>query len=130
MSNLTLLKSAWDEYNEGDHDAWYALLDEAYEFHITNTLVTPARTVVGPQAYRTYLDGLYEIWPNLVMDEEEWIEAPDGNVVVMMDVKGTRADNGDRMLHRMAYVHAVVEGRARTCWEYANPQEARMVLGI
>jgi len=31
---------------------------------------------------QTYLDGLYEIWPDLEMDEEEWAEGPDGNVVV------------------------------------------------
>jgi ketosteroid isomerase-like protein len=125
-TNLEIVKKAYDDYDAGDLEAVWAADDPQIEVYIS-VLFTP-RVAVGIEGYKGYVDLIASTWPDFRLENHEYHEGSDGKVLCVVDVHGTRADNGDRLMHRMGWLWAMREGRFLRGWEYANPEEAKLAL--
>jgi ketosteroid isomerase-like protein len=125
-TNLEITKKAYDDYQVGDLEAVWAADDPEIQVFIS-VLFTP-RVAVNLEGYKGYVDAIAKTWPDFRLENHEYYEGEDGKTLCVVDVYGTRADNGDRLMHRMAWLWAFRQGKFFRGWEYANPEEAKRAL--
>lgn len=131
-SNLEIVRKTYTDYelDPPDYDAIYAAVHPQIEIY-ARTMV-PARTIVGIDEYKAYIVELETTWPDFAITNHDFYEAPDGRVLGIADLTGTRADpsTGERLMHRSAWIWKVLDGKLYRCWDYPNPDEARNAIAL
>ena len=123
QENVEIVRRAFDAYNRRDFDALWDLTDADAEW------VNPEYAVEsGTGRFRQALEKLLEVWPDFLVEPEQFLDAGD-DVVVVGTVRGTVASGVE--LHRhMGYIWTIRGGKAVAFRWFNDPAEALEAVGL
>jgi ketosteroid isomerase-like protein len=106
-------------------DVWYEYI---WALDVDHRAIEGAPDDVGPiigrDAMRAYLADWYEMFADLVVVPEEFIDAGPGRVIVVFHVTGTARASGAPTEMRLAIVYTIRAGRIVRGREYMTKDEA------
>jgi ketosteroid isomerase-like protein len=98
----------------GEIDVSYLAPD--FELHQASSIIDTAGVFHGPEAFRGVLSELRESFEELSVEAEDFMEAPGGELVVVVRVRGRGRGSGIELDNVIAHV-----------WTYRDDQAIRMV---
>jgi ketosteroid isomerase-like protein len=101
-----------------------------FEMHQASSIVDTAGVFHGRNALRDALDELQGAFEELSFEAERFIEAPDGEIVVIIRVRGRGRGSGIEIDNRIAHVWTYRDGEAVRLVVYEEPAEALEALGL
>jgi ketosteroid isomerase-like protein len=84
--------------------------------------------IIGRDAVRAYLADWYEMFADLIVSPEEFIDAGPGRVIVVFHVTGTARASGAPSEMRLAILYTIRAGRIVRGREYLTKDEALAAL--
>ena len=105
-------------------------LDPSFELHQASSIIDTAGVFRGREALRDALRELQEAFEGLSFEGERFVEAPSGEIVVVIHVRGRGRGSGMEIDNRIAHVWTYREGKAVRLVVYEDPTEALEALGI
>lgn len=115
MSNLEQLRAAYEAFNETG-EVVVSHLAPDFEMRQASSIIDSAGEFHGPGAFRDVLQELEEAFEDFKTEAEKFIEAPTGEIVVLVRVRGRGRGSGAEMDNRIAHV-----------WTYRDDMAVRMV---
>ena len=115
MSNVEQLRAAYEAFNETG-EVVVSHLAPDFEMRQASSIIDSAGVFHGPTAFRDVLRELEEAFEDFRTEAEKFIEAPTGEIVVLVRVLGRGRGSGAEMDNRIAHV-----------WTYAGDKAVRMV---
>jgi len=115
VGNIEQLRAAYEAFNQtgeivGDH------LAPDFEMRQASSIIDSAGVFHGPTAFRDVLRELQEAFEDFTTEAERFIEAPTGEIVVLVHVLGRGRGSGAEMDNRIAHV-----------WTFRGDKAVRMV---
>ena len=115
VGNVEQLRAAYEAFNQtgeivGDH------LAPDFEMRQASSIIDSAGVFHGPTAFRDVLRELQEAFEDFTSEAERFIEAPAGEIVVLVHVLGRGRGSGAEMDNRIAHV-----------WTFRGDKAVRMV---
>jgi ketosteroid isomerase-like protein len=106
-------------------DVWY---EHMWALDVNHRAIEGAPDDVGPiigrDAMRAYLADWYEMFADLIVIPEEFVDAGPGRVIVVFHVTGTARASGAPSEMRLAIVYTIRAGRIVRGREYLTKDEA------
>jgi ketosteroid isomerase-like protein len=115
VENVEQLRAAYEAFNQtgeivGNH------LAPDFEMRQASSIIDSAGVFHGPNAFRDVLAELREAFDDFTTEAERFIEAPTGEIVVLVHVLGRGRGSGAEMDNRIAHV-----------WTFRGDKAVRMV---
>jgi ketosteroid isomerase-like protein len=101
-----------------------------FEMHQASSIVDTAGVFRGPNGLRDALRELEEAFEELSFQAEGLIEAPEGEIVVFIRVKGRGRGSGIEIDNRIAWVWTFRDDRASRLVVYEERDEALEAVGL
>jgi ketosteroid isomerase-like protein len=115
MSNVEQLRAAYEAFN-ATGEVVVTHLAPDFEMRQASSIIDSAGVFHGPNAFRAVLLELEEAFEDFRTEAEKFIEAPTGEIVVLVRVLGRGRGSGAEMDNRIAHV-----------WTYRGDKAVRMV---
>jgi ketosteroid isomerase-like protein len=115
MSNVEQLRAAYEAFNATGEIVVTHLAPD-FEMRQASSIIDSAGVFHGPNAFRAVLLELEEAFEDFRTEAEKFIEAPTGEIVVLVRVLGRGRGSGAEMDNRIAHV-----------WTYRGDKAVRMV---
>jgi ketosteroid isomerase-like protein len=106
------------------------LLARDFEMEQASSIIDTQGVFTGPDAVRGSLDELDESFEELSFEAEEFLEAPDGTVVVLVRARGRGRRSGVEMDNHIAWVWTFRDDKATRLVVYEEPDEALEAVGL
>jgi ketosteroid isomerase-like protein len=108
--NVQIVARLYELYGRGDVDALVAQVDPNVEVDLTDRLPDEA-VMHGREAYRSFLEGGFEIWSEFRVEVEELVDAGEA-VVAMVRTVAVGEGSGAEVSERVAHVVWLRDGPA------------------
>jgi ketosteroid isomerase-like protein len=115
QENVDQLRAAYETFNQTG-EIVVAHLAPDFEMHQASSIIDTAGVFHGPNALHDVLRELQGAFEDLRTEVEKIIEAPTGEIVVLVRVLGRGRGSGAEMDNRIAHV-----------WTYRGDKAVRMV---
>ena len=123
------LRTGIDAFNRtGELEARF--LAPEFELHQASSIVDTAGVFRGPDALSDSLGELSESFEELTFEPEGFAEAPSGEVVVQIHVRGRGRGSGMEIDNHIAWVWTFRDGLAVRLVVHENPGNALRTLGL
>jgi ketosteroid isomerase-like protein len=129
QENLKRLRNGLMAFNRGD-EAASDLLAPDFELHQASSIIDTAGVFRGPDALRDSLLELRESFEQLSFEPERFIEAPGGEVVVLVHARGRGRGSGLEIDNHIAWVWTFRDDKAVRLVVYEEPAEALEAVGL
>jgi ketosteroid isomerase-like protein len=133
--NVEIVRRGYEALNQGDIQTTLALFDPRVEVH----LAKEGQQVLGPDFSPVYsgLDGFMEFlgqlqaaWEKWSWEPEEYIDAGDDRVLVMLRMRAKGRASGLEVDQPMGHLCTMEDGRLVRHETYWDPAEAREAAGV
>jgi ketosteroid isomerase-like protein len=101
-----------------------------FELHQSSSIVDTAGLFHGPGASQASLDELNEAFEDMTFEPEGFVEAPGGEIVVLIHTKGRGRASGLELDNHIAWVWTFRDGKAARLVIYEEPGEALEAVGL
>jgi ketosteroid isomerase-like protein len=101
-----------------------------FELHQASSIVDTAGVVRGPDAFRDVLKELQGAFEELSFEAEEFIEAPNGDIVVFIRARGRGRGSEIEVDNRIAQVWTYRDDKAIRMVAYEERSEALKAAGL
>jgi ketosteroid isomerase-like protein len=101
-----------------------------FELHQASSIVDTAGVFRGPDAFRDSLDELRESFENLSFEAERFLEAPGGEVVVLVRARGRGRGSEMEIDNHIAWVWTFRGQKAVRLVVYEDPDDALEAVGL
>jgi uncharacterized protein len=128
QENVELVRRVYEAANRGDLDTAASYLHPGVEFH-TYTQSPEAGIYRGPEAVRTYNEGLFEQFESVRYDVEEIVDAGDRVVVVTTQHAVPKGGKQEIEVH-LAEVWTVRDALLAERHSYSTGAQAREAAGL
>jgi len=105
-------------------------LAPTFEMHQASSIVDTAGVFHGPNAIRDSLRELQEAFEELSFEAEDFIEAPNGDIVVLIHARGRGRGSGMDVDNHIAHVWTFRDGQAIRLVAYEEQAEALEATGL
>src|SRR4051794_34205609 len=112
----------------GETDAGFLAPD--FELHQASSIVGSAGLFHGQTALRDSLRELRESFDDLTFEPETFMEAPGGEVVVLVRARGRGRSSGMETRNRIGWVWTFRDDKAVRLVVYEDPAEALDAVGL
>ena len=106
------------------------LLAPDFELHQASSIIDTAGVFRGPNALRDPLRELEESFERLTFEPERYIEAPGGEIVVLVHAQGRGRGSGLEIDNHIAWVWTFRDGKAARMVVYEEQAEALRSAGL
>jgi ketosteroid isomerase-like protein len=129
VTNVEVVRAWMRALNAGDHEAALALCDPAFVM-VESSSLPGAATASGHEALKRYFAGWVRNWSEWEWREEELLDFPPDNVLVMalLRLKGLRS--GMWVERRWVYLFTVRDGRLARQDGFDTKAEALEAAGL
>jgi ketosteroid isomerase-like protein len=129
QENIDRLRTGLDAFNKtGEIDIEFLAPD--FEMHQASSIIDTAGVFYGRDALDRSLRELGESFEDLRYEAEKFIEAPGGEVLVLIRAHGRGRGSGAQMDDRIAWVWTFRGDKAVRLVVYEEQSEAIEVLGL
>ena len=129
QENLDRIRAAFDRFNRtGEVDVSYLAPD--FELHQAPSIIDTAGVFRGPEAFRGVLSELRESFEELSAEAEEFMEAPGGEVVVVLRIRGRGKGSGIELDNVIAHVWTFRDDQAIRMVAYEEKADALEAVGL
>jgi len=101
-----------------------------FELHQSSSIVDTAGVFRGENAFRESLAELSESFEDMVFKAEDVLEAPGGEIVVLIHTHGRGRGSGIEIDNHIAWVWTFRGGRAVRMTIFEDPEEALAAVGL
>lgn len=127
--DIERLRSALESFNRtGEVDVEYLASD--FELQQASSIVDTAGVFRGRDALREALAELEGSFEEIRMEAEDFIEAPNRDIVAIVRVRGRGRGSGMEIDNRIAHVWTFRDGEAIRLVVYEEPAEAFAAAGV
>jgi ketosteroid isomerase-like protein len=127
QENVEIVRAVYDCWRRGDFRATVNKVAPDFEWKQVHGVVEPG-SHVGSDAGRA-LRSIFEIYEDLRVEAEEYVDAGD-TIVVVARAHGTARGSGLHMDQRLAFVWTVREGKPVQMEQYPNRGDALKAVGL
>jgi hypothetical protein len=127
QENVEVVRAVYDCWSRGDFRATANKVAPEFEWKQLHGVVEPG-SHVGADANRA-LRSIFEVYEDLRVEAEEYVDAGD-TIVVVARAHGTARGSGLYMDQRLAFVWRVREGTPVQMEQYPNRDEALKAVGL
>jgi ketosteroid isomerase-like protein len=128
QENIDRLRASYETFSRtGEYDI--DLLAPDFEMHQASSIIDTAG-VFRREALRDAWRELQESFEELNMEAEKFIEAPDGEVVVLIRMQGRGRGSGVEIDNRIAHVWTWRDDEVARMVVYEEPAEALEAVGL
>ena len=130
-SRVDRLREAIDAFSRGADLGTYAdLIAPDFELHQSSSIIDTAGVFRGPNAPFQPLRELSESFEEMTFEAERYLEAPGGEVVVLIHTTGRGRGSGLEVDNHIAWVWTFRDDQAVRMVVYEEPAEALRSLGL
>jgi ketosteroid isomerase-like protein len=101
-----------------------------FELHQSSSIVDTAGVFHGPGASQASLDELSEAFEDMTFTAEKFLEAPGGEIVVLIHTTGRGRASGLELDNHIAWVWTFRDGKAARLVVYEEPADALAAVGL
>ena len=101
-----------------------------FELHQASSIVDTAGVFHGPEGLRESLRELEGSFDELTFEPERYVQAPGGEVVVLIHARGRGRGSGLTIDNHIAWVWSFRHGQAVRLVVYEDPAEALEAVGL
>ena len=127
--NLDRLRSAIETLNQTGEIATDGLAPD-FEIQQAPSIIDTAGVFHGPEGVRDSLRELAESFEDLTFEPEQFLEAPGGEVVVLIHARGRGRSSGLEIDNHIAWVWTYRDDKAVRMVVYEEPAEALEAVGL
>jgi len=127
QKNVEVVRAVYDCWRRGDFRATANKVAPDFEWKQVHGVVEPG-SHVGADAKRA-LRSIFEVYEDLRVEAEEYVDAGD-TIVVVARAHGTARGSGLHMDQRLAFVWTVREGKPVQMEQYPNRADALKAVGL
>ena len=129
QENIDRLRAAYEAFNQTG-EIVVAHLAPDFELRQASSIIDTAGVFRGPNAFRDVLRELAESFEDFKAEAEKFIEAPTGEIVVVVHVLGRGRGSGAEMDNRIAHVWTYRDDKAVRMVAYEEPADALEAVGL
>jgi ketosteroid isomerase-like protein len=129
-SNAEIAREAFEAIGRRRLDAALDFLDPEVEFEPPEDAIEHRGTFKGHKAVRERWNLLLEPFDEFEIEPDDFLEAPDGRVVVLFRVRGRGKASGAPVEMQLAHVVTLRDGKAVHLKAYLDPDEALRAVGL
>jgi ketosteroid isomerase-like protein len=123
------LRAGLDEFNRtGEIPSDFYAPD--FELHQASSIVDTAGIFRGPGASEASLAELGESFEDMSFEAERIVEAPGGEIVVLIHARGRGRSSGLELDNHIAWVWTLRDGKATRLVVYEEPGDALEAVGL
>ena len=126
--NAERLRGAMAAFDRGEGDPEFLAPD--FELRQASSIIDTAGVFRGPGAFRDSMRELHESFEEITFEPERFIEAPGGEVVVLIHTRGRGRGSGLEIDNHIAWVWTFRDGQAVRMEVYEEQAEALRSLGL
>jgi ketosteroid isomerase-like protein len=104
QEKIDRLRAGYDALNRGETEADVGLLASDFELRQASSIVDTAGVFHGRGAVRDVVRELEEAFEDLSFEPEEFMEPPNGEIDVLVHVRGRGRGSGEEIDNRIAHV--------------------------
>ena len=127
QENVEIVRAVYDCWRRGDFRATANKVAPDFEWKQVHGVVEPG-SHVGAGASRA-LRSIFEVYEDLRVEAEEYVDAGD-TIVVVARAHGTARGSGLHMDQRLAFVWTVRGGKPVQMEQYPNREDALKAVGL
>jgi len=127
QENVEVVRAVYDCWRRGDFRATANKVAPDFEWKQVHGVVEPG-SHVGADANRA-LRSIFEVYEDLRVEAEEYVDAGD-TIVVVARAHGTARGSRLHMDQRLAFVWTVREGKPVQMEQYPNREDALKAVGL
>ena len=127
QENVEAVQAIYDCWGRGDFRATAKKVAPDFEWKQVHGVVEPG-SHVGQDANRA-LRSIFEVYEDLRVEAEEYVDAGD-TIIVVVRAHGTARGSGLYMDQRLAFVWTVREGKPVQMEQYPNREDALKAVGL
>lgn len=105
-------------------------LASEFECHQARSIIDTSGVFCGPNAFRDSIGELTESFENLTFETEGVLEAPGGEIVVLIHTRGRGRGSGVKIDNHVAWVWTFRDGKAVRMVVYEEPGDALEAVGL
>jgi ketosteroid isomerase-like protein len=129
QDNIERLRAAYETFNRtGEIVVDHLAAD--FEMQQASSIIDSAGVFHGPNAFRGVLRELEEAFEDFTAEAEGFIEAPTGEIVVLVHVLGRGRGSGAEMDNRIAHVWTFRDDTAVRMVAYEEQADALAAVGV
>jgi len=129
QENIDQLRAAYEAFNQTG-EIVVAHLAPDFELRQASSVIDTAGVFRGPDAFRDVLRELEESFEDFTAEAEKFIEAPTGEIVVVVHVLGRGRGSGAETDNRIAHVWTYRDDKAVRMVAYEEPADALEAVGL
>jgi ketosteroid isomerase-like protein len=129
QENVEQLRAAMEAFNRTGEIVTDHLASD-FEMHQASSIVDTAGVFRGPESLRRALSELEESFEGLRFEPERFIEAPNGELVVLVHVRGRGRGSGLEMDNHIAWVWTFRGDKAVRWVVYEEQAQALEAVGL
>jgi ketosteroid isomerase-like protein len=129
VRNLEQLTAAYQAFSETGEIVGGHLAPD-FEMQQASSIIDSAGVFRGPNAFRDVLRELQEAFDDFTTEAERFIEAPTGEIVVLVHVLGRGHGSGAEMDNRIAHVWTFRGDKAVRMVAYEEQADALAAVGL
>lgn len=126
--NIELLQRAYEAFNEGNFEPFFALFDERFVYR-TRPELPGGGSFEGVDAFRDRIASLKQIFGEVRFDPEEILDEGDFVVAVLRQTARGRT-SGVTLEQAIIHVWTILDGRAVELRVYSHRDEALEAVGL
>ena len=129
QENLERVRTRMEAFRRtGELDLEFLAPD--FELQQASSIVDTAGVFRGPSAFREVLGELEEAFEDLSFEGERYLQAPGGEVIAIVRVRGRGKGSGIRLDNQIAHVWTFRDGKACRLKIFEEPDEALEDAGV
>ncbi len=128
QANVEVVRRMHDAFLHGHGEAALALMHPAVEFEATAR--PDAGVWRGRDGVQAAIGGWVGTWDDYSLEVEEYIDAPDGRVLVIWTERGRGKGSGIPIEHQGGNVVTVQDGEIMRIALYNDVEQAREAVGL
>jgi ketosteroid isomerase-like protein len=129
-TRIERLRAGYEALNRGTPEDEVALLDPDFELLQASSIIDTAGHFKGIGAVPASMGELEEVFEDLRLEPEELIEAPTGEILVLVHATGRGRGSGISIDNRIAHVWTFRDDRATRLVVYEERADALEALGL
>jgi len=130
QANAEIVRQGWAAWLRGDLPGLFRNFDPEVVWDMSHFHDWPESAYHGIEGVERFLTEWVEVWPDLELEVEDVIAAPDGRVVTLLRQRGSGRDSGIPMEMSMAQIATLRDGKVTRLDNYENRGEALQAAGL
>ncbi len=130
QANAEIVRQGWAAWLRGDLPGLFRNFDPEAVWDMSHFHDWPESAYHGIEGVERFLTEWVEVWPDLELEVEDVIAAPDGRVVTLLRQRGSGRDSGIPMEMSMAQIATLRDGKVTRLDNYEDRGEALRAAGL